>query len=347
MGEGRTGGFARVRPFGRAEGDPHRVSLPVDFPPAQRVSAGGIELSVHAAGPEDGPAVVLLHGWPELAYSWNRQIAPLANLGFRVLAPDGRGYGASDAPDGVDAYRMDALVSDIDAVLDWAGKDKAVIVGHDWGGIVGWHYAMLRPERLLGVVGVNTPHLPPGDVPPTEAFRAYGGDDHYIVRFQEPGLAEATFGRDLDAFFKFIFTGPPKGTTLDALPVSVTHLLRRFDAFDSDTARDVVVGDADRAVFAEIYARAGLTGGINWYRNFDANWRRMEGVDQVVRVPCLMVSAELDFMLPPNLTRWMDVLTPDLEKHVIPGIGHWTQWEAPDELNRLLCDWLERRFMRA
>lgn len=315
------------------------------FPSAERVNVGGVTLSVHEAGPKDGPVVVLLHGWPELAYSWKHQISALADIGFRVLAPDNRGFGASDAPHNVSDYHIDKLVGDVAGLLDWAGVERAVIVGHDWGGILAWHFAMLRPDRIAGVVGVNTPHLPRGDQPPTEAFRAYAGDDHYIVRFQEPGAAEALFSRDVDAFFKFIFGGPPPGLQLSDLTASATHLLDRFEKFEPSEARYVVVPDADREVFVRAYEKTGFSGGINWYRNFDANWQRMDGVDPVVRAPCLMISAEKDFMLPPSLTRWMEFLTPDLEKHVIDNIGHWTQWEAPEALNQHLCDWLQRRFM--
>jgi microsomal epoxide hydrolase/non-specific protein-tyrosine kinase len=302
-----------------------------------------VELSVHAAGPADGPVVVLLHGWPELAYSWKHQIGPIAEAGFRVLAPDGRGFGGSDAPDSVAAYGIDHLVSDVEGLLDWAGAEKAVVVGHDWGGIVAWHFAMLRPERTRGVVGVNTPHLPHGARKTTESMRDYGGEDHYIVQVQEPGRAEAAFSRNFEDFFAFMFAGPPPAEDLDKLPRSITHLLKRFARYDRSKARDIVVPEEDRQVFIDAYAKTGLTGGLNWYRNMDANWARMDGVDHNIDKPALMISAQCDPILPPRLTRWMDDLTRDLERHVIPDIGHWTQWEAPDQLNALLIDWLERR----
>jgi non-specific protein-tyrosine kinase len=119
--------------------------------------------------------------------------------------------------------------------------------------------------------------------------------------------------------------------------------MKRFENPDAATKAPVVPA-ADRKVFADAYRESGFQGGLNWYRNMDANWARMEGVDHMIRVPCLMISAERDPILPPDMTRWMDALTQDLEKHVIPGVGHWVQWEAPDAVNTLLGGWLQRRF---
>lgn len=314
------------------------------FPAAERIDAGGVTLSVHAEGPAAGPVVILLHGWPELAYSWKRQVAPLAEAGFRVVAPDGRGFGASDAPEDVAAYGIDHLVSDVAAVIDWTGADQAVVVGHNWGGVLAWHTAMLASDRVAGVVGVNTPHMPRGERPTTESMREYGGDDHYIVRFQEPGLAESVFARSVEDVFRFLFVTPPSPEDLQHLPRSITHLLKRFETFTPTDGHACVMPEADLQVYADVYARTGFTGGLNWYRNMDANWARMDGVDHAIRVPCLMVAAECDAILPPSLTRWMPALIPDLEQHVLPGVGHWTQWEAPDALNGLLRNWLERRF---
>jgi pimeloyl-ACP methyl ester carboxylesterase len=312
------------------------------FPAAERVDVGGVALSVHAAGAEGAPLVVLLHGWPELAYSWKNQLAPIARLGFRVIAPDGRGFGASDAPADVALYGIDHLVSDVEALLDREGAERAVLVGHDWGGVLAWHFSMLRPGRTAGIASLCTPHLPRSARPTTEALRARFGDDHYIVRFQEPGFVERVFERDADAVFAVLFDEPPAPEAITPDAVTLSHFLRRLEAYDPATARSVV-GAADRAVYAEAYRRTGFAGGLNWYRNFDANWARMAGVDPVVRAPCLMICAERDPILPPDLARYMGELTPDLEKHVIPGVGHWVQWEAPEAVTALICSWLERR----
>ena len=317
------------------------------FPPATRIATNGITLSVHLAGPVDGQPVLLAHGWPELAWSWKNQIGPLAEAGYRVIAPDLRGFGASDCPQEPEDYGIDTMVADLTGLLDALGHDKAVLAGHDWGGIIVWHAAMLAPERIDGVIGVNTPHLPRGAHPPTDYFRELGGEDHYILRFQERGHGETRFEGREDDFFAFIFGAPPDATRLESLFPDITHIPRQFENFTGRDESRIVVPPADRAVYAEAYRRTGFGPGMNLYRNFDANWERMGGVDHRISLPCLMVSAECDFMLPPKLAGWMPALCSDVTFNVIEGCGHWTMWERPEALNTHMLDWLNKRFPAA
>lgn len=122
------------------------------------VQTNGIRMHVAEAG--SGFPVLLCHGFPELWYSWRHQLTALADAGFRAIAPDQRGYGETDAPQPIDAYSIHHLVGDLTGLLDALEIDKAVIVGHDWGGLVVWQMALLAPQRVAGVVGVNTPVLP-------------------------------------------------------------------------------------------------------------------------------------------------------------------------------------------
>ncbi len=311
----------------------------IDFPTPTRIQTNGITLSVHQAGPKDGLPVLLLHGWPELARSWLNQIGPLAKAGFRVIAPDMRGFGASDAPKDPSLYGIDTLLADMTGLLDALGIKKAVWVGHDWGGLIIWPAALLVPDHVAGVIGVNTPHLPRPPVCPMEMLRQRYGDDHYFVRFQELGAPEAALeGREED-FFKFVFARPPKHIP-KTLPPSATHLLNRFADFTDRAERNIVVPAAERTHYARAYAKSGFHGGVNYYRNVTANWERMEGVDMTVHQPSLMISAELDPFLPPVFMDGMEERVPDLQKHVIMGCGHWTQWEKPEELSALMVDWL-------
>ena len=168
-------------------------------------------------------------------------------------------------------------------------------------------------------------------------FREQGGQEHYIVRFQDESADALFVGREED-FFAFTFGAPPPSGDLGKLPASITHLPRRFDAFVArgglKSEDDCVIGPALRAQYAQAYRRSGFRGGLNLYRNFDANWERMGGVDHRLSMPCLMISAECDFMLPPKLTAWMPALCQDLERHVIEDIGHWTMAEAPRNAQR-------------
>ena len=315
-----------------------------DFPPATRIATNGITLAVHLAGPEDGQPLILAHGWPELAWSWKNQIGVLAEAGYRVIAPDLRGFGGSDCPEGADAYDIDTLVGDLTGLLDALGHETAIFAGHDWGGIIVWHAAMLAPQRVAGVIGVNTPHLPRGAEPPTNTFRQIGGEDHYILRFQEPGYAESRFEGREDDFFAFMFGRPLSAASAEKALPRVSQLPRLFEHFKGRDEAEIVVPAEERAVYADAYRRTGFASTIHMYRNFDANWERMGGVDHRLAMPCLMISAERDVFLPPAMTRWMPALCKDVEMHTIEACGHWTMWEAPDRLNTLMLDWLDQRF---
>jgi len=315
----------------------------MNFPKPVRVQTNGISLSVHMAGPKQGVPVLLLHGWPELARSWQHQIGALAAAGFYVIAPDMRGFGASDAPEAVSAYGIDILLADMTGLLDALHLPKAVWVGHDWGGFISWPAALLVPERVLGLIGVNTPHSPRAPVDPIALFRKYFGVDNYIVRFQEPDTAEAAFKGREDDFFDFIFAKPPEHS-LPKTPPSITHLLQRFADFSGTEENKLIMPKTERRIFAETYRKSGFTGGINYYRNLSANWQRMQGVNYTIHHPSLMIGAARDLFLPPSLMDGMETRIADLEKHIIANSGHWTQWEAPDELSTLMVSWLTRRF---
>ena len=166
---------------------------------------GPVELAVHERG--EGPAVVLCHGFPELAYSWRHQLPALADAGFRAIAPDMRGYGGSSRPEPIDAYDLVDLTGDLVGLLDALDIEQAVFVGHDWGGFVVWAMPLLHPERCAGVVGVCTPYM---DFAPTSVMlEAFGGDPEalYITWFQEPGVAEAVMDQQVRPIFESLMRG--------------------------------------------------------------------------------------------------------------------------------------------
>src|SRR3954453_4766580 len=154
-----------------------------------------VELQVIDQG--EGNPVVLAHGFPELAYSWRHQVSGLAEAGYRVIAPDMRGYGRSAAPEDVEAYDVIELCSDLVRVLDDRGLEKAAIVGHDWGANVAWHFALMHPERTACVAGLSVPLVPRSPAPPLPIMREHLGEDFYIVWFQQPGVAEQALERDV------------------------------------------------------------------------------------------------------------------------------------------------------
>jgi pimeloyl-ACP methyl ester carboxylesterase len=158
----------------------------IEMPPLQFAQANGIRMGFYDAGPKtDHPPIILCHGWPELAFSWRYQIKALAEAGIRVIAPDQRGYGATDRPEPVEAYDLEHLTGDLVGLLDHLKIDKAIFVGHDWGGFVVWQMALRHRDRVAGVVGVNTPHTDRAPADPIELLRKRFGDSMYIVQFQD------------------------------------------------------------------------------------------------------------------------------------------------------------------
>ncbi len=320
----------------------------VAFPTPRNVALPGrdITLSVHEMG--EGPAVVFSHGFPELAFSWRHQLPAVATAGFRAIAPDQRGYGGSTAPRAIDAYGLTELTGDLVALLDALEIEKAVFVGHDWGGFVVWGMPVLHPERTAGVVGVCTPYVA---MPPTDTMRlAVGGEDErlYILWFQEEGVAEGV----MDPQIRKLFTGmmraplPPEQVAARVMGADGKLDMNPFRKLDELTAEtDLIVTPQELETYVETFEKTGLRGGVNWYRNIDRNAREHPEVgQQKLELPCLMLTAEWDAALRPELAEGMPALCSDLEVHCIPKAGHWVQQEAPDIVNRHLVDWLTRRF---
>ena len=183
---------------------------------------------------------------------------------------------------------------------------------------------------------------------PIALMRAAYGEDMYIVFFQKPGVADALLGEDVAKTLRFFYR--KTGMTIEEFDkrpaeernLAFVHALasRR----EHLARRTVLLTPRELDVYVKRSTRTGFTGGINWYRNFTRNWQTTEGVAQKVDVPCLMVMAENDIVLRPSLADGMETFVPDLEKHLIKNCGHWTQAEKPDELNRVMIDWLKRRF---
>jgi pimeloyl-ACP methyl ester carboxylesterase len=332
------------------------MALP-DMPPVQFAEVNGVRLAYYEAGPRTGIPVVLCHGWPELAYSWRHQVKALADAGRWVIAPDQRGYGDSDKPAAVEDYSLINLTGDMAALLDHVGAEKGIFCGHDWGGFVVWQMPLRHPSRVAGVIGLNTPFSPRAPADPIEIMRRRFGDEMYIVHFQKYGEADSILAGDVPKAMSFFMRRPMPGTppATGGLSSNVERpsgqsafaLIRMLEGYDSAfDPRPKFLTDEEMRVFVDTYSRTGFTGGINWYRNFTRNWRDSAGVADHVAVPSLMVMAEKDAVLPPSAADGMEAFVPDLEKALIKDSGHWTQQEEPEAVNRVIIDWLDRRFPR-
>jgi pimeloyl-ACP methyl ester carboxylesterase len=320
-------------------------SMSINWRTPRYVESNGIRMAVYEQGA--GVPVVMSHGFPELAYSWRHQLPSVADAGFHAIAPDQRGYGLTDRPEAIESYDIHHLTGDLVGMLDALKIEKAVFVGHDWGGIVTWAMPLLHPHRVLGVVGVNTPFLPRAPMDPIALMRAAYGENMYIVFFQKPGVADALLAADVGKTLRFFYRKsamtieefdkrPPEERNL-ALAAALQTDERTWPG-------EPLLTEEEFEFYFTAFSRTGFTGGINWYRNFTRNWQTTEGIAQKVDVPCLMVMAENDIVLRPSLADGMKAFVPDLEKHLIKDCGHWTQAEKPTELNQVLTGWLKRRF---
>jgi pimeloyl-ACP methyl ester carboxylesterase len=317
--------------------------------PTQRmIESNGIRLNIAEQG--SGPLVLLCHGFPESWYSWRHQLAALAAAGFHAVAPDMRGYGKSDAPKEIDQYTLFHLVGDMVGLLDALEAQNAVIVGHDLGARVAWQASQMRPDRFRAVVGLSVPFNPRGKVRPTSTMPRTENAQFYQLYFQEPGPADAEFGRD------------PRATVRNMLyGASADGAAARTAAAANSGASPGVgmvpkgggflqgagwITEDDIDFYATEFRRTGFTGALNWYRNLDRNWELQGSLQGApVTVPALYLAGDRDFVvsfpgmdqLLANLKRFVPALR---NMEMIPGCGHWTQQERPNEVNTAIIEFI-------
>jgi pimeloyl-ACP methyl ester carboxylesterase len=280
----------------------------------ERIKVGAVRLAVYGSG--TGDPVLLLHGFPELAYSWRHQLPALADAGYRAVAPDLRGYGESDRPAGVAAYGVQDLVGDVVGLIEALGAERVHLVGHDWGGGLAWATAARHPERLRSLVICNAPH-PVASAEARVADAEQRAKSWYMLLFQFAGVAESWLSEnDFRNLREMVFENAAPGTF---------------------TADDV-------AVYLDAFRRDGaLTAALNYYRaNMPAAaWLRPPPQMPDITTPTMIIWGEADAYLGLGLLeRSMAKVAGPLRVERLGGVSHWVQQEAPDAVNALLIDWL-------
>ncbi|KAK3148855.1 hypothetical protein QOZ80_3AG0209600 [Eleusine coracana subsp. coracana] len=285
----------------------------------RQVEANGISMHVAEAGPAgpSAPAVLFVHGFPELWSSWRHQMGYLAARGYRCVAPDLRGYGGTTAPPDPSSYTVFHIVGDLVALLDALRLPQVFVVGHDWGAIVSWSLCLLRPDRVRALVNLSVAFMPrrPG-VKPLDYFRSAYGEDYYVCRFQKPGIEAEFTGFDLKRFFKMALT---------VKAIDINYL-------------------------ASVYEKTGFAGGINYYRCLDLNWELMAPwTGAQVKVPTKFIVGDGDLAYHhPGVQRYihkggMKRDVPMLvEVVVIKGAGHFIQQERAQEISDHIYDYIKK-----
>ena len=307
----------------------------------------GLTQQVLEAG--QGPLVIFCHGFPELSWSWRRQLPALADAGFHAVAPDMRGYGGTDTPQDVADYGLLNIVGDMVDLVRALGETEAVIVGHDWGAPIAWHAALLRPDVFRAVVGLSVPFQMrrPGG-PPVPMLRALGdarGVEFYMVAFQAPGV-EKGFEKSVETSLRRGFWSYD-GATPDHLRSTGFHPkgVSFVDSISEPTGLPAWLSEDELKTYVTAFEASGFGGPLNWYRNLDRNWADLAfAQDKRIEVPALYIVGDKDPVRnytatgAAELARWAPKLKDSV---VVEGAGHWIQQERPDEINRRLVDFLK------
>ncbi|MEC2070958.1 alpha/beta fold hydrolase [Alkalihalophilus marmarensis] len=275
------------------------------------IETNGIKLHTAVAGPEDGPLVILLHGFPEFWYGWRNQVEPLVQAGYRVVIPDQRGYNLSEKPLEIKEYTIDHLRDDITGIIDYLGYEKANIIGHDWGGIVAWHLTSTKPEYVEKLTVINSPHPAVFKSTifknPMQLLRSM-----YMMLFQIPKLPETLLSQsDYD---------------------SVKKVLRQTSLPDTFT-------DKDLSVYVNAWQQPNaLTTMLNWYR---AMTRTPLVKPSIIQIPVQVLWGQKDAFLSSQLAKDSAALCDDAELIMIDGT-HWVHLEKSELVNSMIGKFLAK-----
>ena len=313
----------------------------------QRIQTNGITLRAVVEG--QGPLCILVHGWPELWYSWRHQIDPLVAAGYRVVVPDVRGYGGSDRPDTIEAYDMASVTGDIVGLIDAFDAKQAVLIGHDWGAPIVWTTSVLHPTRVRAVAGLSVPYLGRPPMPVTHIWRnVYKDRFFYQLYFQTPGVAEAELEADVrTALRKVYFSASGEASTEnDVFLRNKPADAKLLDGLVDPNPLPPWLTEEELDYYTTEFERTGFFGPLCRYRNFERDWEMLpELAERKVEQPALFIAGERDpvlrFVRGVDMTALMDSWYTDLRgKKIIAGAGHWIQQERPKEVNDALLSFL-------
>ena len=320
------------------------------------VDSNGVRIAVHHEGPEpkkaEKPAVVFMHGFPELARSFQHQMKTMSDNGYPVFAPDMRGYAASDKPEGKEHYGMQALVGDMTSVLDHFEIEKAVFIGHDLGAFILWALPFYVKDRVLGCAALNYPLMPRMPINPIWGLRLLFHRKMYMLQFQKEGRCEPILEKDVARTMRFFMRRVDENKP-DEIDMSfrgkALNIMEMLQGPEEEWFGAPLLSSEELQIYIDAFSENGFTAPIHWYRNLKQNWKDMKqflvnGKLPFVDLPCLMVTSNRDFACPPRLSTGMEKLCGPLTRVDLKGCSHWVHMEKPEEVSNAIHQWLKDTF---
>ncbi|KAK2990440.1 hypothetical protein RJ640_011188, partial [Escallonia rubra] len=308
-----------------------------------RIKTNGIWMHVAEQG-TSGPLVLLLHGFPELWFSWRHQMTYLAGRGYHVVAPDLRGYGDTDSPLSPSSYTIFHVVADLIGLLDHFGEQQAFVVGNDWGAVAAWHLALFRPDRVKGIICLSVPYVPRyPNIRPSESFNQAFGSGFYISQFQEAGRAEKAFARYdyVTVMKKFFLINKPD--QLIAPPG-----MEIIDYLETPSFLPPWITEEELQIYADKFLESGFTGPFNHYRAMDLNWELLAPWQgSKITVPAKLIVGDKDIGFHSGGTK--EYIEGNVIKNLVPNIEivlldghHFIQQEKPQEVSDEILSFLRK-----
>lgn len=296
-------------------------------------------IRLHYVEAGSGPAVIFCHGFPELWYSWRHQLPALAEAGYRAIALDMRGHGESDSPPDIASYGVTQTVGDVIGLMDTLDISQAVLVGHDAGTSTAYHTALMRPDRVRGVMGLSVPYIPRGPMSVLEAFQGAVPPGFYMQYFQSPGVAERDLERDVRRTLRRLIYANSGLNPAAPFLMTVSEGGTLVDALAEPDGPMSFLSDLDLDVYTEAYARSGFRGGLNGYRVFQSNWEDTAPWNGIaLPVPAAYVGGVLDTVL--QFPGFREAAQAMGTATFLEGAGHWIQTERAGEVNSALLSFL-------
>ncbi len=308
------------------------------------------DIKIRTAVAGEGSLIIMVHGFPELWYSWRHQIDALAKEGFMVVAPDVRGYGGSDKPPEIASYDMLNMTKDVVDLIAACGKDEAILIGHDWGAPICWNTAALHPGRVSAVIGLSVPFRQRGEISTIELWRKlYEGKFFYQLYFQKEGVAEAEFEKDIGSTLRkfFYFAGGDCRSEELAGFMQKGPESNMLDGLIDPNPFPPWLNSSDLQYFIDAFREGGFGGPLNRYRVQQRDWENLPQLSTLkVTQPSYFIAGSKDPVR--NFVPGMDLFE-DPGQHcsdfrgetIIPGRGHWIQQEAPHEVNTAILEFLK------